>query len=322
MSRRRSSLVALVALGALGLSACASTGVDRGPNAFSLGDREVSQQSLDEELGELARNEQLQRLVTQGGGSPLSRSNGSIATELASGWLTLVIAQHVAAQEVDRRGLEVTSADREKARRLAAQSAGDASVYDALPDWFRDRLVDRWAPVAALQRDLVESSPEQIEAALAQQCPSGRYVSHLLVDTQDEAQTIKDDLDQGNVTFAKAARDFSTDEGSAVQDGQLGCVDGQQFVEPFATVAATQPPGVVSDPVQTEFGWHLIMVDDDPPDAVLDNATLGQILGRARGEKVEVDPRYGRWNRGQGQVVPPEAPPTDADADAAPLPVS
>ena len=131
------------------------------------------------------------------------------------------------------------------------------------------------------------------------------------MDTEAEAVAIKRAIESGT-DFAAAAQSNSLD-GSAQDGGQLGCFDDSQFVEPFATVAATQPIGVVSDPVQTEFGYHLILTTDEPPPGALDEAAFTVFRGRAsdpKVTKVSVADRYGSWDRRNLTVAPPPSPGT------------
>jgi len=61
----------------------------------------------------------------------------------------LRVAQTVAAQEVERRGLEATKADTTRGAQLVAESVGGAEIYSTLPEWFQQRLADRqrWSAV-------------------------------------------------------------------------------------------------------------------------------------------------------------------------------
>jgi hypothetical protein len=163
--------------------------------------------------------------------------------------------------------------------------------------------------VATLERALIDDPTPALQAALAEQCPSGRYVSHILVESDVEAVETQQELAAGG-DFAEIAERRSFDQGSAAQGGSLGCIDGQDFVEPFATVVATQPIGEVSEPFDTEFGTHLVLVSDDPPPRELRRVAIEAVLGRARGEDVDVNERYGLWDCRNGQVLPASAPNT------------
>ncbi len=274
-----------------------------GPTAFSVRGRSVPQSSVDAELRALAENEALSAAVVQSGSTPLSLYPGSVTSDVGAGWMGLLISQEVVAAEVDDRSLTVTADDRARGGQLASESVGGQAIYDALPDWFQDRLADRWAKVAVLEGRLIEHPTAELVDGVASQCPSGRYVSHVLVATETEATAVESALAAG-ADFADVARTTSTDTGSAAAGGELGCVDGQSFVEPFGAVAASQPVGVVSDPVQTEFGFHVVLVTDQPSSADFERLALEVVLGASRGVAVDLDPRYGIWVRSSGQVAP------------------
>jgi len=299
-------VLALVVVIGLVVAAVAYGLTSGGPTAYSLRGTDVSQQSVDEELQALADNDALTASIKQSGAAPLSATEGSITAQTSAGWLALRVAQTAAAQAVEKRGLEATRGDKDRGHQLAVESVGGDAIFSTLPDWFQERLDDRWANVAILEREVLADPTPALRAEVIKLCPSGRYVSHILVDTEAQASTIKQAVDRGG-DFAEIARASSKD-GSAKDGGRLGCLDGQQFVEPFATIAANQPIGVASEPFQTEFGFHVLEVTDQPPAADLENVALGEVLGRVRGAAVTVDPRYGIWNRSNGRVIPPVAP--------------
>ncbi len=296
-------LVAAAAVLALLGGAVALALTNDGPNAFTVAGRSVSQGSVDAELRELAENEALRTAVGQSGAPPLSEHRGSIVSEVSAGWVGLLVAQEVAAAEVARGGLAVTADDKARAKALASESVGGQAVSTTLAPWFQDRLVARWQKVAVLERRLIASPTAALEEGVAASCPSGRYVSHILVESLTEATAIKSALDAG-ADFADVAAASSID-GSRDAGGALGCVDGQSFVEPFATAANTQPVGVVSDPLQTEYGFHLVLVTDQASDADYQRLALEVVLAGSRGAAVDLDPRYGIWDRRSGQVSPP-----------------
>jgi hypothetical protein len=294
-------VVALVVASVAGVVALVATDA---PSAATVGNTKVSRSDVEDELRVLAENETLQRAIARAGAPALSNNDGSVTADIGAGWLALVVSQTVAAREVERRGLEATAADRKRGRSLAAESVGGANVFLDLPQWLRDRLVGRWTEVAVLERDLVDDPSPALQEAVTAQCPSGRYVSHILVESDVEAAEIEAELAAGG-DFGEIAERRSFDQGSAAQGGALGCIDGQDFVEPFATVAATQPIDEVSEPFTTEFGTHIVLVSDEPPTTELRRAAIEEVLGRARGEDVDVNERYGRWDPANGQILPP-----------------
>ena len=66
--------------------------------------------------------------------------------------------------------------------------------------------------------------------------------------------------------------------------------------------------------MQTQFGFHLILVTDKPPSADIESVALDEVLALARGAVVTVDPRYGIWDRANGRVVSPAAPRTPSSS--------
>ena len=84
---------------------------------------------------------------------------------------------------------------------------------------------------------------------------------HILVPTEQEAKDIAAKLKSG-VDFAKLAQDFSKDPGSGKEGGDLGWFTTDRMVPEFGEAASKMKPGQVSDPVKTQFGWHIIKVEE------------------------------------------------------------
>ena len=86
------------------------------------------------------------------------------------------------------------------------------------------------------------------------------HARHILVATEDEAKAVAAALKKG-ADFAALAKDKSKDP-SAADGGDLGYFTKDQMVPEFADVAFKLEKGQVSDPVKTQFGWHIIKVED------------------------------------------------------------
>jgi peptidyl-prolyl cis-trans isomerase C len=84
---------------------------------------------------------------------------------------------------------------------------------------------------------------------------------HILVETEDQAKTVLADLKKGG-DFAAIAKERSKDPGSKEKGGDLGFFSKDQMVPEFAEVAYKLDKGQLSDPVKTQFGWHIIKVED------------------------------------------------------------
>src|SRR5579863_6465771 len=86
------------------------------------------------------------------------------------------------------------------------------------------------------------------------------HARHILVETEDEAKAIEAELKKG-ADFAELAKKKSKDPGAA-DGGDLGFFTKDQMVPEFSTVAFALEPGKISDPVKSQFGWHVIKVEE------------------------------------------------------------
>src|ERR1700758_2280227 len=86
------------------------------------------------------------------------------------------------------------------------------------------------------------------------------HARHILVETEDEAKAIEAELKKGT-DFAELAKSKSKDPGAS-DGGDLGFFTKDQMVPEFANVAFSLEPGKISDPVKTQFGWHIIKVEE------------------------------------------------------------
>ena len=84
---------------------------------------------------------------------------------------------------------------------------------------------------------------------------------HILVDTKEEAIDIKSKIDSNTITFEDAAKQFSKCP-SGQKGGDLGYFGRGMMVKPFEDASFEADVNKVTDPIQTQFGWHLIKVTD------------------------------------------------------------
>ena len=84
--------------------------------------------------------------------------------------------------------------------------------------------------------------------------------SHILVQTEEDANKIYDEIKSG-LSFAQAAKEYSLCP-SGYNGGDLGYFGRGMMVKPFEDAAFDLEVGEISKPVQTQFGWHLILLTD------------------------------------------------------------
>jgi len=126
---------------------------------------------------------------------------------------------------------------------------------------------ERTALAGAAIKDFMNSNPVTDEAAQelydAQVGKPGKEYNarHILVETEDEARAVIVMLDQGS-DFSELAKEKSTGP-SGSSGGKLGWFGAGQMVAPFSEAAAKLEKGeYTKEPVQTQFGWHVIILDD------------------------------------------------------------
>src|SRR3954469_3563701 len=86
------------------------------------------------------------------------------------------------------------------------------------------------------------------------------HARHILVETEDQAKKVAEDLKKG-ADFAELAKKESKDPGAS-DGGDLGFFTKDQMVPEFSAAAFSLEPGKISDPVKTQFGWHIIKVEE------------------------------------------------------------
>ena len=149
------------------------------------------------------------------------------------------------------------------AKAAEAAKLGDTPEFKKKIAYLRDKLlVDEYleretqkanTPAAArkLYDETVTSMPPEEEVR----------ARHILVDGEDEAKAIAARL-KGGEDFAKIAAETSKDPGSKAEGGELGFFAKASMVAPFADAAFKLKANEISEPVKTQFGWHVIQVEE------------------------------------------------------------
>ncbi|MFW5655464.1 MAG: peptidylprolyl isomerase [Roseicyclus sp.] len=118
-------------------------------------------------------------------------------------------------------------------------------------------LIDQIAG-AELSEEAVQA---EYDARFGEVEPEAEFnASHILVETEEEAQALIDELAEG-AEFAELAATHSIGP-SGPNGGQLGWFTPGMMVPEFETAVFELEPGEVSEPVQTQFGWHVILLND------------------------------------------------------------
>ena len=124
-------------------------------------------------------------------------------------------------------------------RRALRDAYFDASITGAVSDEDAKKIYDE---------KIANMKPEE-EA----------HAKHILVGTEEEAKEVKERLTKGE-DFAAVAKEKSKDKNA--EGGDLGFFSRGQMLKPFEEAAFALDVGEISDPVQTQFGWHIIKLEE------------------------------------------------------------
>ena len=288
--RRFRFLAVPLAATLIGLGGCSSRLSDAATVTFhdANGDHTVhiTRSDFDQELHDLLANPKFVQALKSS--SLFANVGGDASTdqELSSRWLTTLVRQAAVDGELDSARVTVKAADTSNATTDQGNTFSQP-VFAAFSRSFATKLIDRDARLFAVYR-------------YYQTCPSGRFISHILLKTKAAADAALKRIRAGQ-TFDEVARAQSTDSASAPQGGALGCLARDEYVAKFQSAAEAAPLGVITGPVQTQYGYHLILArpwnpaGDQQFAQVLTQVASAALSARLKALHVWVNPRYGTW---------------------------
>jgi peptidyl-prolyl cis-trans isomerase C len=175
----------------------------------------------------------------------------------------------------------------------AAEAADIASTpeFKEQMDYLRNRLLREQYFEKTLKGTVSEDEAKKIyDTRIASLPPEEEFAArHILVESEEKAKELRGKIAAG-ADFAEVAKENSTDTGSKEQGGLLGYFVKGQMVPEFEAAVVKMQKGEVSEPVKTNFGWHVIKLEDrrrkDPPtfDSVK-NTIMNSLVVRKAQEK-------------------------------------
>jgi peptidyl-prolyl cis-trans isomerase C len=197
--------------------------------------------------------------------------------------------------------------------------AADTPDFARQMAYYRDKtLMESVLSKVAKTAATPETEQKVYEDVAKQQKPEDEYhARHILVPTEDEAKAALARV-KGGEDFAKVADEVSKDPGS--QGGDLGWFTKDKMVPEFANAAAKLDKGQISDPVKSEFGWHIIKLEDKrpkafPPFEAVKDQVARYVIQKAQSDEIMKLREASKIERTE-PVVP--AAPATPDAGAAP----
>ena len=152
--------------------------------------------------------------------------------------------------------------------KLGAKAAADAKVGDG-PDFAarlaynRDKvLLDAYLANEARKAATPEAARKLFDDTVKSLTPEEEVnARHILVEEEAQAKAVVERLKKGE-DFAKVAGEISKDPGSGKEGGSLGWFSKDRMVPEFAEAAFKLTKGQLSEPVKSQFGWHVIKLED------------------------------------------------------------
>ena len=180
---------------------------------------------------------------------------------------------------------------------LVAKAAEDKKVADDAEfkrrlAYVRNKLLMESLLHAEAKAAVTDTAMKQVYDDATKQMSGEQEVRarHILVETEDEAKAIAAELKKGT-DFAELAKQKSKDPGAAAEGGDLGYFTKEQMVPEFSETAFRLDKGALSDPVKSQFGWHIIRVEDKrerpvPPFEQVKDQIQTFVMRRAQSEMI------------------------------------
>ena len=174
-----------------------------------------------------------------------------------------------------------------------SEKLGSGAAFDERMKYWqrralRDAYFDRSVKGAITEAEARKLYDAQLAAAKPQEEARAR---HILVETEAKAKDIFEKIAHGD-DFARMAKEFSKDTGSKEEGGDLGYFSRGQMVPQFEEAAFKLKPGEMSQPVQSQFGWHIIKLEDKrqrgaPPFDTIKDRIMASLVHRKAQEMVQ-----------------------------------
>jgi peptidyl-prolyl cis-trans isomerase C len=184
-----------------------------------------------------------------------------------------LVNREILAQAAQKRGLD-KSADIQQQMEMAKQAVLIRALFES----------------EAKQHPVTDAELQQQYEQFKSSMGASEYkVSHILVENEADAKAIVEQLKKSPNDFAKIAKEKSKDPGSKDNGGDLDWGPSARYVKPFADAVQSQPKGQISQaPVKTDFGYHIIRVDDVRPLKVPEfNEIKEQFRQRAQQQQIQ-----------------------------------
>ncbi|MCA0149589.1 peptidylprolyl isomerase [Rossellomorea vietnamensis] len=194
----------------------------------------------------------------------------TLVDQYGDGALDTLIAEKIVKLESEKKDLTVKDSEiKKELEKIKGQYDSEEAFNEALAssgsdlDSVKDNI-KTYLLTEKLLKDRVKITDDQIKEYFEANKDTFAQkeqveASHILVDDEKTAQEVKKKLDDGG-DFAELAKEYSTDTSNADSGGELGYFGKGEMVTEFDDKAFSMKKGEISEPVKTEFGYHIIKV--------------------------------------------------------------
>jgi foldase protein PrsA len=344
-------LIALFGAAAVAFAGCGDSDITARA-AATVNGQKITVDEVDRELAKFEKSGQFETLTAEQGADKVRR-------QFEQGYLSQIVRRRIMRPLAEERGLEVSESEVDDAlEAIKADFPSNKEFEDALdqqgvssdqlPELVRDQLTEE-----ALRGDVaagLEPSDDDLQSYYDENIDRYRQTeaSHILLKERGQADKVASQLQGAKANeldklFADQAKKLSEDPGSGEKGGDLGYFASGELVPEFEEAAGQLDLGEVSDPVRSEFGFHIIRVTDrrlQPFEDVREQ--IAQELSGAEAEEafqdmvvqayedadVRVNPRYGELDLETQRIAdasagdipgaeePTDAPPTQEGGEA------
>lgn len=196
--------------------------------------------------------------------------NEELNKQYGASVLNMMISNKVVDLEADKAKVKVTDKEIQAELDKMVEQYGGQETFNMLlaqngvtEDVFKEQIEQNLKvtkilePSIEITDDEIKTYFEDNKASL--DTPEQVEASHILVEDEDTAKEVKKKLDEGG-DFAKLAEEYSTDTQTKDNGGELGYFSSGQMVEAFDKAAFSMKVDEISDPVKTDYGYHIIKV--------------------------------------------------------------
>ncbi|MBM3718468.1 MAG: hypothetical protein FJW53_05790 [Actinobacteria bacterium] len=248
------------------------------------------------------------------GGGQFQVTNGKVNAETYTSILFTLVRHESYRQWASELGLAENTQDRTAAEARAATTPN----WDSIPQTIKELIIELNTAERVIARASVPAGDQLRRMYETAPATSGvMCASHIIVTTRAEAKAVMARLDAGE-KFADLAREVSIEPIAKDSGGSLGaspddpCQRVQDFqvsLDPaFVTAMVNARVGVPTGPIQSSFGWHVVLnrpfdeIGDALRTTISDKTGTSLLAGWMTGADIVIDPKFGTWNTARSAI--------------------